>query len=341
MESFKILSNDTDIDLSKIKFSGSNNDNEIKNIISESSKKIKDRPIKPHKFEFMLISNSEIKFNESIANAIRRSALSEHGLVKRLYIKSLTTNDPYINALKSDIERWFEMMPILQSIDNSFTTTLNYNNNTTEIQTLRTYMIDNIEKYVVDTPIIDILPGKSIKIEFVINREHSFLDGKYRLTHEAISLPLVKNANNEYVLPNFSEYRSTTASFQNFKIIIGTNGEVKPDKFMKDLFENIRHRLLYVKSIINKFDFKDQQVGKNNIVTIGILAINNESRTITQMIVKKVYELMPDIQFIQDWCPDDTVRNVEIKVKFTNTRDDIIRVFTHAIDQLAALYANL
>ena len=92
---------------------------------------------------------------------------------------------------------------------------------------------------------------------------------------------------------------------------------------------------------MNNFKFQDEPTGKNTFITNGILSINNESKTITQMIINKVYELIPDIPYIADWYPDETVRNVEIKIKFTITREEMIRVFSTAIDDLIGLFANL
>lgn len=330
------------IDFGDVKFSGSTNNSEIKKVVDDVYKTLKNRVTKPQEIKFNLISNDTKEFNSSIANGIRRTALSEIKSVKRLVPTKFETNDANLNALMDDIIHWFEMMPILQTVPEEFKTKLNYTNNTQSDQTLRTSMIgDNISNYINDYQIIDIAPGRYINIEFEIKKKHSFEDGKYKLVNKAISIPVEKNSKGEYVLANFSNRNTATTSFKNFKIIIGTNGEVKPDKLIKDVYEDIKIRLGYIKKILNNFKFQDEPTGKNTFITNGILSINNESKTITQMIINKVYELIPDIPYIADWYPDETVRNVEIKIKFTITREEMIRVFSTAIDDLIGLFANL
>lgn len=330
-----------EINLSNIQFSTTNN-TETKKLIDISNSELKDRQLKCQKIQFDLISKQSKEYDTSVANAIRRVAIGDGLLIKRIIPTMVDSDDPFI--WESELNIFFESMPIRQDIDENVNFKIEYVNDSAEKYLLTTNIFPkDIKEYVNNFPILFISPGKYVRIEFKIKQKFSFLDGKYNIVHMATSIPLEEN-NGKYEIAKFDKIQSTESNFKHFRLTIGTNGEIKPRDLLTKIVNNIKERLLYVKSILGQFYFENEintKNSKNDALTIGILVIRNETYTISKMIIRKVFNMVPDIPFLVDNMPDKTVRNIEIKVKFNCSTDEIKKIFSVAIDDLVKTFISM
>lgn len=283
-------------------------------------------PVMPHKRLSFELSES----NEAFANSIRRILTNELE-IKAFYINStdVISTDKYI--LNDIIKDRIEMIPIDQSVDDSFKINVKIVNKTTEIIDIMSHDIlakANVTKLLCNNMrICQLNPGKYIQLNNITIKKNKGIDnGKFSLCsvhYKEINIDL----DNTLTLNHDST---------NFAITIKTNGNIEFKQMLDMLIYNIEYRLTIIKNNILNYDnslkhvvlddefyiFKEYEITKYHI--------NSEFHTIGNLLTKYIFLVDSNIELVNY----NIVHILKNKIIVNVKHPDANKIVSIAIDNI-------
>jgi len=227
--------------------------------------------------------------NNSIANAIRRTVMSEIP-VKNLNFNplDLTTDNPFI--LVDFIQSRIRLIPIKQSAQGTFS--LEAYNNTSHL--IRVYSRDlkrtsgpreNIFNETFELFTLD--PGQFLKIKNIyIDSGFGYVHAGYTDAFSGRILPLTEEQWNPNELTGI---RSSESDETSYTIAFNTNGTIDAKTILRMSCQQIIDRAKTVVSLLDNINSNTPEY---------TLTIPNESTTIGELLDRAIYTLYPDIDYV-------------------------------------------
>jgi len=288
------------------------------------------RTLTPKRIEFELGDVST-----AVANGLRRTCALE------INAKSMTfdqedfeTTNPFI--LPDFLRQRIEHIPIEQSVSNSTEWYIDVVNNTKHTKYIYSNDIKmrggkgasgNTGKDVFNQtfPIISLQPNTSLKVKKIyIHEGLGYINSCFSLACQTACVPVDQKPID---LTTKEGVRSGVANARKHRISFVTNGGISGKEIVARACQSIRERLRYIQTLLPNITTKEG---------MSMLAINGESDTIGNLLLKTVTELSPDTVITYE--PNSTYRALTLKLK---TQEEPDRVINNAIKVIIEIYGAI
>lgn len=265
----------------------------------------------------------------ALANGLRRVMTNEIDM-KHMSIdfKEIKTNDEYLfpDLIKDRIE----MVPLLQTISNDVTFSLNVENYNTDV-VKNIYSKDIISSdgkiYFNSTyKICSIRSGKQINIKNIKVEEHNgyYHDGKFSATTVGYE-----------VISNFSEPTLERIT-DDFKLVVNTNGNIEPRKVIEKACDYMITKMNKFKTNVINLNENIEDINIDNNVKLIFeenvvrYFIDRETYTLGELLRTYIYLEDPSIELVNTKVPHVTEKKIIVSIIHKNQ----YKIMVDAIDKI-------